>query len=82
MLPAAVPEGQEASVIAHESLGEPLDIKAVARVIGCSPWTVRQVLIPKGLPCFRSGSNGKLIFYHQQVVRWIVRRQHAQGGTP
>jgi hypothetical protein len=68
--------------IPSEALGEPLDIKTVARLIGCSAWTVRQKLIPKGLPCFRSGPNGKLIFYHQQVVRWIVRTQHAQGGSP
>ena len=66
----------------QEGLGEPIDIKAVARLIGCSPWTVRQVLIPKGLPCFRSGSNGKLIFYTQQVVRWIVRHQQTRGGSP
>lgn len=65
-----------------DALGDAMDIKAAARLIGCSAWTVRQVLIPKGLPCFRSGSNGKLIFYKQQVVRWIVRHQHAEGGSP
>ena len=66
----------------EEWLGAPLDIEATATLIGCSPWTVRQVLIPAGLPCFRSRPNGKLIFYTQQVVRWIVHRQRLQGGRP
>jgi hypothetical protein len=62
-------------------LGDPMGIKQVARLIGCSPWTVRHALIPQGLPHFRSGANGKLIFYEQQVVRWVLRKQHHQGGT-
>lgn len=56
-------------------LGPPLDIRKAAAVIGCSPWTVRQKLIPMGLPCFRSGASGKLIFYLDQVVRWIEAKQ-------
>jgi len=52
-------------------LGPPMNIRAVAWLIGCSPWTVRQTLIPKGLPVFRSGANGRLIFYQDQVIRWI-----------
>jgi hypothetical protein len=64
----------------HEppALGPPLSIRDVARLIGCSPWTVRQTLIPQGLPVFRSGASGKLIFYRDQVVRWIEFRQ---GGN-
>ena len=65
-----------------DPLGEPLSIRGVAALIGCSAWTVRQVLIPGGLPHFRSGRLGKLIFYRQQVIQWIVRRQRAQGGHP
>lgn len=64
-----------------EPLGRPLDIRQVASLIGCSPWTVRHALIPQGLPHFRSGANGKLIFYEQQVVRWLLRQQQRQGGT-
>ena len=64
----------------NDPLGEPIGIQQVAALIGCSPWTVRQVLIPRGLPCFRSGPSGRLIFYRQQVIRWILRRQRAQGG--
>jgi hypothetical protein len=63
-------------------LGDALDIHEVASLIGCSPWTVRHTLIPRGLPCFRTGANGKLIFYEQQVVRWVLRSQRIQGGQP
>jgi hypothetical protein len=51
----------------------------VAELIGCSPWTVRQTLIPRGLPHFRFAASGKLIFYTGQVTRWIESQQ--QGGT-
>jgi hypothetical protein len=60
-------------------LGRPIDIAGVASLIGCSTWTVRQRLIPRGLPCFRSGASGKLIFYENQVIRWIERQQHRGG---
>ena len=58
-------------------LGTPLSIREAARIIGCSPWTVRQRLVPMGLPCFRSGASGKMIFYHDQVVRWIESQEGA-----
>lgn len=61
-----------------DELGRALDIRQVAALIGCSPWTVRQTLLPRGLPHFRSGANGKLIFYEQQVVRWVLRQQGPQ----
>ncbi len=79
-LPVAVPEGRRAPVERREDLGEALDLRQVAAVIGCSPWTVRHGLIPKGLPCFRAVASGKLTFYRQQVVRWILRQQRSQGG--
>jgi hypothetical protein len=60
-------------------LGDPLSIRDVADVIGCSPWTVRQRHLPQGLPCFRAGRAGKLIFYRNQVVAWILRQQ--KGGN-
>jgi len=63
----------------HE-LGTPLSIERVAQMVGCSPWTVRQRLMPAGLPHFRSGANGKLIFYENQVKDWIVARQQHKGG--
>ena len=60
-----------------EGLGCPLDIRQVAELIGCSPWTVRQTAIPRGLPHFRFGASGRLIFYRDQVIRWI---ENQQGG--
>jgi len=60
----------------RDPLGEPLSIRDVARMIGCSPWTVRARHIPHGLPVFRSGASGKLIFYRDQVVRWILQQQN------
>ena len=59
-------------------LGEPLSITQVAKMIGCSPWTVRQRHMRSGLPYFRAGVNGKLTFYRDQVVRWIQSQQ--KGG--
>jgi hypothetical protein len=59
-------------------LGIPLSISEVARMIGCSPWSVRQTLIPQGLPHLRFKANGRLIFYQRQVARWIERQQ--EGG--
>lgn len=61
-------------------LGAPLTIREVARLIGCSPWTVRQKHVPRGLPCLRSGANAKLIFYREQVIAWILAQQQ-KGGT-
>jgi hypothetical protein len=57
------------------TLGEPMGIREVARLIGCSPWSVRQTLLPKGLPHWRSGPSGKLIFYRDQIVRWVINQQ-------
>jgi len=69
--------GRQAAVYGQSlgPLGLPLDIRQAAAVIGCSPWTVRQKLIPMGLPRFRSGASGKLIFYRDQVIRWIENKQ-------
>lgn len=63
-----------------DPLGEPLGLREVAKLIGCSPWTVRQRYLPAGLPHFRSGPNAKLIFYKNQVIRWLLRQQE-KGGT-
>lgn len=60
-------------------LGDPLTIREVAALIGCSPWTVRHSYLPKGLPHLRSGPLGKLTFYRTQVVRWILERQKKGG---
>jgi hypothetical protein len=74
------PVREPAATGADARLGQPLDIRQVARLLGCSPWSVRNAWIPKGLPHFRCfGASSKLIFYEAQVVRW-VERQQAKGG--
>ena len=64
------------------ALGEPMSIREVTEILGCSAWTIRQKYIPQGLPCLRSGPAGKLIFFRNQVVRWILQQQNKQqkGG--
>ncbi len=57
-----------------------MGIVATARLLGCSAWTVRQKHLPRGLPCFRSGPSGRLTFYKNQVVAWILERQKEQQG--
>ena len=61
-----------------KALGQPLGIRAAAALVGCSPWTLKYRLMRRGLPYFRAAASGKLIFYENQIVRWIERQQ--QGG--
>jgi hypothetical protein len=58
-----------------DPLGEPLTIRQTARLLGCSPWTVRHSYVPRGLPYLRSGPLGKLTFYRDQVIKWILEHQ-------
>ena len=58
-----------------DPLGAPISIREVAQLLGCSPWTIRQKYLLQGLPCLRSGRHGKLIFYRNQITRWILMRQ-------
>ena len=62
-----------------DPLGTPISIREVAHVLGVSPWTIRQKYMPQGLPHLRSGPQGKLVFYRQQVIRWILERQKKGG---
>jgi hypothetical protein len=64
------------------SLGEPLTISAVAQLLGCSPWTVRQRYLPQGLPHLRTCATGKFVFFREQVIAWIEKRQQQRqkGG--
>ena len=64
---------------ASDVLGEPLSIREVAGVIGCSEWTVRHRYLPRGIPHLRSGPMGKLIFFRNQVVAWILQQQRKGG---
>lgn len=62
-----------------QGLGQPLGITEIADMLGCSPWTVRQTLIPQGLPHFRFSASGKIVFFTEQVIRWVEQQQ--KGGT-
>lgn len=73
-LPAGVPAPFVSESAAPE-LGKPIGIQEVAALIGCSPWTVRQQCLPQGLPHFRASRTGRLIFYREQVVRWLIQKQ-------
>jgi hypothetical protein len=73
--------GLDSGFGAPDALGEPLTIREVAEIIGCSAWTIRQRYIPDGLPHLRSGPAGKFVFYRHQVVRWILQQQVRQNQT-
>jgi hypothetical protein len=60
-------------------LGEPITIRQVAELLGCSVWTVRQRHIPAGLPHFRIRPSGRFTFFREQVVGWVLAQQ--QGGS-
>jgi len=62
------------------TLGRPLSIRETAKIIGCSAWTIRQKYVPKGIPCLRSGPSGRLTFFENQVVAWIITQQQPKGG--
>ena len=61
-------------------LGEPMSIREVARMLGCSEWTVRQQYLPRGIPHFRLSPAGRLLFFHNQIVRWVLEIQRQKGG--
>jgi hypothetical protein len=70
----------EAKTMDDIDLGEPLSVHDAARLIGCSAWTVRQKHLKAGLPCLRSGPSGRLTFYRNQVVAWILEQQKLTKG--
>ena len=63
-----------------EPLGEPLSVQEVARLIGCSAWTIRQRYLAAGLPHLRLRPHGKLLFYRNQIIHWLLTEQR-KGGT-
>jgi hypothetical protein len=64
----------------REALGQPLTIHEVAELLGCSPWTVRQRYLRQGLPHLQARARGKLVFFREQVIVWIEKRQRQKGG--
>ena len=78
---SATPSGRKAAASDHGELGPPLTIDEVAAMLGCSVWTVRQRYMRDGLPSFRASRMGKLVFFRDQVIHWILNRQrHEKGG--
>ena len=63
------------------SLGDALNVRQAARLIGCSAWTVRRRCIPRGLPHLRLHGTGKLIFYRNQVIRWLLNEQQKGASS-
>lgn len=61
-------------------LGEPLSIHDVAVMLGCSAWTVRQRYLQQGLPHLRACAGGRIVFFREQVIAWILKRQQQKGG--
>lgn len=75
-LPEALPDAKGPDIaLVDDTLGEPLTIGEAARLIGCSSWTVRQQCLRQGLPHWRASRTGRLIFYRNQVVRWLIEKQ-------
>ncbi len=64
----------------EDPLGETLTIREVSRLLGCSVWTVRNRCLGRGLPYFRIGGTGKLVFYRGQITRWILEQQAIHRG--
>jgi hypothetical protein len=64
-----------------DGLGEPMNIAEVAGLLGCSMWTVRQKYLPQGLPHVRASAVGKIVFFREQVINWILKRQQKKGGN-
>ena len=78
---AELPVGKpEADRSLDDPLGEALTIHEVSRLLGCSAWTVRNRHLRRGLPCFRIGGTGKLVFYRSQITHWILEQQAIHRG--
>ncbi len=77
--PCPHPESRAQDEI-DDPMGKPMSIREVAKILGCSEWTIRQQYLPRGLPHFRLSPAGKLLFFHNQIVRWVLEIQRQKGG--
>jgi Helix-turn-helix domain len=76
------PESTLSALPSAHGLGEPMTIEDVAALLGCSPWTVRQRYLKAGLPHLQASARGKLIFFREQIIAWVEKRQRQKGGIP
>jgi hypothetical protein len=74
--------GREEFARDNDTLGQPLSISDVAQLIGVSAWTVRQRYLRAGIPFVRLGPRGKLIFYKNQIINWMLDEQRKGGLNP
>jgi hypothetical protein len=76
------PSDEQESPSFSDPLGVPLSIRQAAALIGVSAWTIRQRYLAAGLPHFRSTPQGKLIFYKNQIINWLLTEQRKGGVRP
>lgn len=69
------------SVSPAHALGDPMTVEEVAGLLGCSTWTVRQRYLRQGLPHLQASTRGKLVFFREQIIAWVEKRQRQKGGT-
>ena len=80
--PMRCPSQETDSAAAENPLGEALGIRQVSRLIGCSVWMVRNRLLARGLPHLRLTPGGRLFFYRNQVLEWLVEIQKERRCAP
>lgn len=77
--PQDCPQSRELDLGPYNALGPAMNISQVAEMLGCSPWTVRHRYLRQGLPHLRPTETGRLVFFHTQVIAWILKRQQKGG---
>lgn len=73
--PQRCPQPEGGNPTHSDPLGDAMGIAEVAEMLGCSAWTIRQRYMPQGLPYLRASETGRLVFFRNQVTRWIIQRQ-------
>jgi len=72
-------ENELAPLPSAHALGHPMTVEEVAELLGCSPWTVRHRYLRQGLPHLQASTRGKLVFFREQIIAWVEKRQRQKG---